>query len=125
MTHVSEEARRCSANRFSLISRGGECFFVVSTFGDIRVDDDDSPFRRRTMPNFKHRTVGTSSFEGALLAHCGGETPHFCFWIDSAIFATLGEIANEIRIIRPASKKALWYFQKVQQLPIPGRNFRF
>ena len=107
MRHVGEEARLGSAHRFGLIARGGERFLVVFAFGDVRVDDDDSSFRHRTMPNFKHRPVRTGSFERATLPIVGRKSLHFRFGIDGAVLAPFGEEANEIRIIRPIGKERL------------------
>ena len=91
----------------SLITRGGERFFVVFAFRDIRVDDDDPSFRQRIMPDFKDCPVRTGSFERATLGRCSSEPPHFRFGIDGTVLAPLGKIANEICIVRPTDKVSL------------------
>ena len=59
------------------------------------------------MPDFKDCPVRTGSFERATLGRCSREPPHFRFGIDGAVLAPLGEVANEVPVMRPADKVGL------------------
>ena len=89
MAHVCEETRLGPTHRFSLISRGSERLFVTFALGDIRVDDDNTSFRQWIVSDFKDGIVGTGAFERVTLRGFGGESLHFRFDIDGAVFAPL------------------------------------
>src|SRR5258707_3507022 len=94
MRHVGEERRLGEAHRLGLVARGGERLFVALALGDIRVDDDASPFRQTTVPYLQDGAVGTGTLPSGIPRAVGGEPARLGFHVRRRLLAPLHQEAD-------------------------------